>query len=353
MKTILIHSLTGNNNRMFDPNERDGYNDPVIYLRDRFYQLGYSLKTSDNNALDDCEWVLFYDGISVKPYSGWRGLARRVRAGLQGKPRVRNLYDECVKAGMQNRVALFLWEPPSVSPENWDPELHKLFPLIFTWHDNYIERSNFIKIHWPQTRQFPRVTNISFLDKKLLVNISMNKFSRHPRELYSARRATIRYFEQHQPEKFDLYGVGWNRPVNILEKILPGTCQIYPSYCGTVKNKWDVLPQYRFSLCYENIYDESGWVTEKIFDSMRAGCVPIYWGASNIANYVDADAFIDRRESKSDEELERCLLGITEKEYVMYQAAIQEYLHSEKFKKFLPPAYAETIINALKLNNLQ
>jgi len=338
---------------MFDPNERDGYNDPAIYLRDRFYQLGYSLKTADNNALDDCQWVLFFEGISVKTYSGWRGIARRLKAISQGKPLFRNLYDECVKARMENRMALFLWEPPSVSPKNWDPKLHKLFPLIFTWHDNYVDGRKFIKIHWPQTRQFPRIPNISFVGKKLLINISMNKFSSHPRELYSARRGAIRYFEQNQPENFDLYGMGWNRPVNIFEKIFPITRQIYLSYGGTVKNKWDVLPQYRFSLCYENIHDEPGLVTEKIFDSMRAGCVPIYWGAPNISHYVDPDAFIDRRKFKSNAELETFLLGITEKEYLMYQASIQEYLDSEKFKKFLPPAFAETIITALKLNNLQ
>lgn len=338
---------------MFDPNERDGYNDPGIYLRERLYQHGYLLKTADNNALDDCERVLFYDGISVRACFGWRGLVRRLRAGLQGKPFFRNLYDECVKSGMEHRIALFLWEPPSVSPENWDPELHKLFPLIFTWNDNYIDGRKFIKIHWPQTRQFPCVPKISFVDKKLLVNISMNKFSRHPRELYSARRAAIRYFEQNQPENFDLYGMGWNRPVNFWEKVLPIIRQNYPSYRGTVKNKWDVLPKYRFSICYENIHDEPGWVTEKIFDSMRAGCVPIYWGAPNISDYVDPDAFIDRRKFKSNAELETFLLGITEKEYLIYQEAIQGYLHNERFQKFLPPAYAETIINALKLNNLQ
>jgi hypothetical protein len=134
-----------------------------------------------------------------------------------------------------------------------------------------------------------------------------------------------------------------------LEKILPFTRQIYPSYRGTIKNKWDVLPKYRFSLCYENIHDESGWVTEKIFDSMRAGCVPIYWGAPNITNYVDADAFIDRRQFKSEAELEAFLLNITEKEYKRFQEAMQGYLASERFAKFLPSAYADTIIKSLKL----
>lgn len=349
MRTILIHSLTGNNNSMFDPNERDGYNDPAIYLRERLYQLGYSLKTADDNLLVDCDWVFFYEANSVKTYSGWRGLARKLKSRLQGRVSVRNLYNECMCAEMEQRMALFLWEAPAVSRANWNPELHKLFPIIFTWHDKYVDARKFIKIYWPQTRQFPSVPKIPFEDRKLLVNISMNKSASHPRELYSARRASIRHFERTQPDNFDLYGVGWNRPANLWEKAIPFLRQLYSSYRGTVQNKWDVLPRYRFSLCYENISDEPGWVTEKIFDCMRARCVPIYWGALNITDYVDAEAFIDRRRFKSDAELEAYLLGITEQEYERFQEAMQDYLRSERFAKFLPPAYADTIIHALHL----
>ncbi|MCG2711224.1 MAG: glycosyltransferase family 10, partial [Candidatus Omnitrophica bacterium] len=230
------------------------------------------------------------------------------------------------------------------------PDLYRNFSIVFTWNDKYVDGRKFIKIHWPQTRQFPSVPKIAFRDRKLLVNISMNKFLNHPRELYSARRVSIRYFERNQPDNFDLYGVGWNRPMNLLEKMLPFTRQFYSSYRGTVQNKWDVLPRYRFSLCYENIRDETGWVTEKIFDCMRAGCVPIYWGAPNITEYVDPEAFIDRRKFESDSELEVFLLSITEKEYERFQEAMQDYLRSERFAKFMPPKYADTIIGALGLD---
>jgi len=348
-KTILVHSISGGNNGMFDPKERDGINDPAIYLRDRLHKLGYELKTADNNPLGDCEWVFFIDSISIKIYSGWRGLARKVKTMLQRKTLFRDLYHECIQAGMQQRMALFLWEAPAVIPGNRDSELHKMFPLIFTWNDHYVDECKFVKFNLPITRLFPHVPKVPFMDKKLLVNISMNKFSNHPRELYSARRASIRYFERRQPGNFDLYGVGWNQPVNILEKTIPYLRQIYPCYRGVVQNKWDVLPNYRFSLCYENIVGEPGWITEKIFDCMRNKCVPIYWGASNIAEYVDRETFIDRRKFKSDSELEAFLLSVTEKEYGRFQAAIQDYLQSERFAKFLPPAYADTIIKGLGL----
>jgi hypothetical protein len=63
--------------------------------------------------------------------------------------------------------------------------------------------------------------------------------------------------------------------------------------------KLDILGRYRFSLAYENCIDRD-YVTEKWFDCLLAGCVPVYLGAPNIAefapapdSYIDATAFSD------------------------------------------------------------
>ena len=37
------------------------------------------------------------------------------------------------------------------------------------------------------------------------------------------------------------------------------------------------LKQFKFNLCPENS-NNRGYVTEKIFEAIKAGCVPIYWG---------------------------------------------------------------------------
>lgn len=72
---------------------------------------------------------------------------------------------------------------------------------------------------------------------------------------------------------------------------------------GTVESKAITLAKYKFCICYENMRDVKGYITEKIFDCFMAGCVPIYWGASNITDYIPADCFIDRRTFTSMEEL--------------------------------------------------
>lgn len=45
-------------------------------------------------------------------------------------------------------------------------------------------------------------------------------------------------------------------------------------------NKIEYLKQFKFNLCPENSNAE-GYVTEKLFDSFKAGCIPIYWGSLN------------------------------------------------------------------------
>ena len=99
---------------------------------------------------------------------------------------------------------------------------------------------------------------------------------------------------------------------------------------------------------HENDSNCKGWVTEKIFDSMQAGIVPVYWGAPNIEKYVDPRAFIDRRKFKTEEELAHFLTGMTREEYETYLEAARNYMQSEEWKKFLPEAWCDIMIQALE-----
>ena len=45
-------------------------------------------------------------------------------------------------------------------------------------------------------------------------------------------------------------------------------------------NKHLYLKQFRFNICPENS-NQRYYTTEKIFESIRAGCIPIYWGSDN------------------------------------------------------------------------
>lgn len=151
--------------------------------------------------LEDCDWLFFWDCSSLRSRN-------KIKAKIRGYS-ARDLYQEAKKAGMHDKMVLFLFEPPSVCPKNYDLTLHEDFSIIFTWDPTLVDGKKYFKILLPSPTDFPRVDDVPFFQKKLMVNISSYKFSSHPRELYSEIRRTIRFFEEKYPNDFDLYGLLW------------------------------------------------------------------------------------------------------------------------------------------------
>lgn len=229
---------------------------------------------------------------------------------------------------------LLTFEPPTVRPENF--QIHDLLPFrkVFTWDDTLIaEGAKYVKINYAQ--RFPSSVP-SGPRPGFCALIASNKFSKHPLSLYPARIDTIRYFaENTRPgNAFHLYGPGWPlSPVN-MGTITPGA-------------KRKVLEKYRFSICYENARSLLGYITEKIFDSMIAGCVPVYLGAPNIGDYVPRDCFIDRRAFADDATLLVFLQTMPEAHLQAYRDAMNEFFESRAAYQFTPRCFADTILDTL------
>ena len=114
-----------------------------------------------------------------------------------------------------------------------------------------------------------------------------------------------------------------------------------------LKDLKEVLEKYKFAICYENARDISGYITEKIFDSFFSGCIPVYWGASNIEDYVPSDCFIDRRKFTNTEEVYHFLTAMTENEFIGYQQRIVRFLQSAAAYSFSSDFFAETIVKTI------
>lgn len=251
--------------------------------------------------------------------------------------------------GLRKKMALILWEARAIDPDNYTEETYSKFETIITWNDDLVDNKKFFKFFHPYSDNGKNKPSVKFSDKKMLVNISMNKVSKYPNELYSKRRKSIGFFDKNLGDDFDLFGYNWNVPVTRKEKIFPFLVKKYKRYQGICENKHDILSKYKFSLCYENVEKEKGWVTEKIFDCFNARTVPIYWGAENITDYIPKETFIDRRDFKNDLELLLFIKSINETSYAQYIANIELFLKSENYKKFLPENFFINIKNALKL----
>lgn len=69
-------------------------------------------------------------------------------------------------------------------------------------------------------------------------------------------------------------------------------------------DKFKFLANYRFDLCPENSLGE-GYITEKVFDSIRSGCIPIYWGAYLEPGILNPKAILRFEEGKEQEFYDR------------------------------------------------
>ena len=227
-------------------------------------------------------------------------------------------------------LILFLWEPPIVQPEGYDPKIQKQFGKIFTWNDDLVDNIQFFKFYYPVLK--PKIPNSpSFEVRKFCTLIASRLSSKHSNSLYEEREKIIRFFEN-KPEDFALYGRFWEK-------------RNFKNYKGPIPNKIEVLKNYKFCICYENTKNMKGYITEKIFDCFSSGTVPIYWGASNIEDYIPKESFIDRRQFLNDEDLYRFLKEISKEQYECYLSSAEDFIKSKKARLFSVDHFISTFIS--------
>lgn len=100
-------------------------------------------------------------------------------------------------------------------------------------------------------------------------------------------------------------------------------------------SKMELYGHYKFVIAFENACAED-YVTEKFFDPLLVGAVPVYWGAPNIGDYAPGDnCFVDVREFQSPYDLALHLKTCCENPslYARYQQWQHEPLRSSFVKK--------------------
>lgn len=309
-------------------NVRDNVFDKYHTLHDEFKKYGYDLSTDDINPINTSDIVLYVD------------MPKKL-------PLMKDIH----------KSYLIMNESPLVREDNFNIKNHKYFNKIFSWNDELVDNKKYFKFNY--SFQIPKEIPKIFNKEKLCCLIVGNKDSKHPNELYSERKKLIRWFENNYPKDFDLYGVGWNEYRFKGIKLIRGLNRIpflkklmfkyfgdyYPSYKGKVVNKFETMQDYKFAICYENIKDIPGYITEKIFDAMFAGCVPIYWGANNVTDAIPKECFIDRRDFDTCENMYNYMKNMDEKTYMKYLSNIEVFFNSSKADPFRIEVFARSIVN--------
>lgn len=342
---VLPFSNTDLNNVLFkDVDARvGGYASVFHELRDYLFKKGIELNTIDCFDFEHPEksatlLVLNHPGDTLL-----QTLFRRVRAFTNVDYRNKREFFLNYKKYLPffSKKILYLWECPVVMPSAFShqKQMMRLYSKIYSSVDTGMFNHFFL----PQSICSIISELFGNTDRKYLTLINGNKtaFGRS-HELYSERLRAIQYFSDRD---FDLFGMGWDRPMSFFYK--PFSKFIHRCYRGGVKEKYLTLSKYRFAICYENA-KYNGYITEKIFDCLAVGTIPIYYGAPDIEKYVPRECFVDFRRFSSYEELDSFLMGMTEKQVASYREAAREYIdNSSQFKLFSVAHFGDSIIRAI------
>jgi glycosyltransferase involved in cell wall biosynthesis len=324
-------------NALFDPKSRfnrDNTLIPWFRLKERLAERGVSIDTGD--YLTDAA------GATVN----------RGGANVYVSYGIHDAYQSLVKRDDVLLNAFYLFEVVVVDPVMYraTPELARHFRTIYSWTTRDRLRpfvpdmpdvkpfripmpfDSVIEPHWSRT------------DRRGIILVNSNKRAAlSDGELYTERLRALKHFSARN--EIDLWGRLWENGLGDLEPEFGEA--VRRSWRGPVDDKYEAMSRYRFAICYENMVLD-GWVTEKLFDCLYAGVVPIYLGAPDIDDAVDPDCYIDARRFANYDEMQRYLDSLTDSDYERYRVAGREYLSSAKFRQFSPDGFADRFIGDIE-----
>jgi len=183
-------------------------------------------------------------------------------------------------------------------------------------------------------------------------------------ELYSERIRAVVILQS--LGSVDLYGYGWDISLCQILHNLPYS-QRFPYmywknrralraiYKGQAKSKYETLSQYRFALCFESMV-MPGYMTEKLFDCLFVGTIPIYLGAPDVERYIPKSCFIDMRDFDDYAGLHTYLSNLSDEDISSFREAAREYLSSEQYRPFTKEKFVERfevdLMETLKANGV-
>lgn len=318
---------------------------PYGHLRDVLASRGIPVHTAESLPVEPDDVLKIYVSLGIR--RNYRRLARRPDTVLS---------------------AFFAMESPIVEPALYRalPAVERHFRRIFSWGDDDSlqrfagRRLRFEPFRLPQS--FDGVIEPLWRrdDRRFLVMINSNKRLRARRhELYTERLRAVEFFAR--TGEIDLYGRGWDEPpwlgrwtwvpytlTRVRRALWPHWPRLRPDpllaaarlvYRGSVRHKNQTLSEYAFSLCFENV-PLKGYITEKLFDCLFVGTVPVYLGAPDVAEHVPPDCFIDARRFSGYAELRDFLKSLAPPQIQGYRDSAREFLQSERFRPFSKAAFA-------------
>jgi hypothetical protein len=190
------------------------------------------------------------------------------------------------------------------------PDIH--FMTVYTG-DIYLD--NYSIPRYAIDRLLEPLDETNFSDFKHKKIVTLLSYKTHSRKKWSLKKdgkeLDLIYLRQEialegfYSGKVDIYGRRWSKDIALGE---------------SRQNNWhgkklEILNNYHFNLCFENTNFDYYW-TEKIWDSIRGGCLPIYYGNNNkIYEDFPRKSFLDYCDFGSSKELFAYIDSMTVSEF--------------------------------------
>jgi len=173
-------------------------------------------------------------------------------------------------------------------------------------------------------------------------------------ELYSWRRRLAVAAENGRRDDLDIFGPGWQGEAvswfplaNKRSYLCHRTGNVERDASSPKQDKRARLSNYRFVIAVENCRNSRGYISEKIFDAMLGGSVPVYLGEAGIGDIVPRRAFVDAGVFKSPDLLLKYLTGMSREEWQEMRVAGRDFVQSERFMPFTGTAFAARMTEIL------
>jgi len=205
------------------------------------------------------------------------------------------------------RDCLVLLEPPTVNPELYDKRFLNKFDLVIflsPWRAELYQSR-----HWSfQPIARPNLPMSYAADRRLRIAIiNDHKFGACESSRYGFRRKVIKLAQFHDLP-LDLYGTNWEmsrtielrKRLSILRRTTSTSLKLdlqecfgdlfhkYSSFRGHAEDKIQTLVNYKYNLIIENDIDS---LTEKLFDAVFAGAIPLFVGP-NLGRFTKLNGLV-------------------------------------------------------------
>jgi len=296
-------------------------------------------------------------GFDMRPFTAWAGTLPDV-AVFFDCPRMDDPdLRRCLALGTP--FLLVISENFHLQPHATYRELKPLAQKILTYDLDEVDGQ---KIFWLpysldiQAGRQKREWALTQARPHLLGMINSWKKSEMPGDLYRKRNYLAIQAGKILKEEMFLAGSGWDRHLvyslkwqRSLAKRCPSLARSlfgWPNsaYRGVLelgKAKLQALATCEFALVPENCSSLRGYITEKIFNALFAGCIPIYQGHPEANRWLPPETFVPMERFRSGAQMVQFLRAMTRKEREAHREAGTRFLEAGATEFFEVQKYVD------------